>query len=116
MGMAALEGYAAAIEVRSRCYKTGSACILILPQMFDLFSRSLQEEIGDKPINESVARFHIIHIMNGAPDESRHPLWNQSTELDTLSWKTMPDELKKVRVQSICFFILQTCISHDRGT
>ncbi len=38
VGMAALEGYAAAIEVRSRCYKTGSACILILPQMFDLFS------------------------------------------------------------------------------
>jgi hypothetical protein len=66
--------------------------------MFDLFIRSLQDDLGDKPITDAEAQFHIIHVLSSAPDESRHPLWNQSSELDTLSWKTMPDELKKVRM------------------
>jgi hypothetical protein len=41
---------------------------------------------------------HIIHIAYCPPDNSLNPLWNQVTELDTLSWKTMPEELAKVRM------------------
>lgn len=69
--------------------------------MFDLFSKSLQDETGDKPISEADPHFHIIHVLSSSPDESRHPLWNQCSELDTLSWKTMPDELKKVRIHFV---------------
>ncbi|KLO18412.1 hypothetical protein SCHPADRAFT_993633 [Schizopora paradoxa] len=95
LGMAALEGYAATIE------------------MFDLFIRSLQDDLGDKPITDAEAQFHIIHVLSSAPDESRHPLWNQSSELDTLSWKTMPDELKKRDINLNVIFLRQNIVLSD---
>ncbi|KAH8994826.1 hypothetical protein EDB92DRAFT_228064 [Lactarius akahatsu] len=84
LGMAALEGYAAAIE------------------MFD----SLKNGVNQKPLrplslNESrdrpkeVYSYHLWHFAAGQPDNTKNPLWNNSPALDSLTWKTVPAELKK---------------------
>ena len=69
-------------------------------QLFDLFLSSPRTTKEDKsPVAESQTGplCHIIHISACHPDESQHPSWNQTTNLDTLTWKTLPDELRKVR-------------------
>ncbi|KAL5507278.1 hypothetical protein ACEPAH_6734 [Sanghuangporus vaninii] len=79
MGMAALEGYAAALE------------------LFDHFLSSPRSTKEDKSSTEAQTGplCHIIHISACQPDESQYPLWNQTTNLDTLTWKSLPDELRK---------------------
>ncbi|KAH8119381.1 hypothetical protein DFH11DRAFT_1540206 [Phellopilus nigrolimitatus] len=88
MGMAALEGYAAALESDAKL------------EMFDLLFKTQQsgkEVLLDKSSeNQTASLCHIIHISFGKPDEARHPLWNQMSNLDTLSWKSLPDELRKM--------------------
>ena len=100
--MAALDGYAAAIEVLT---------LRDLPhlqrteprQMFD----TLRSGVNQKPLrplslNESrdkpkeVFSYHLWHFAAGQPDDTKQPHWNRSQALDTLTWKTIPIELKKV--------------------
>ena len=66
--------------------------------MFDLFQQSLQVKPTEKPSPERIPQhtFHIFHVAMGQPDTARHPVWNQSSELDTLSWMNLGDEIKKV--------------------
>lgn len=78
--------------------------------MFDLFlssHRSSREVAQDKPPLDGQAGplCHIIHVSAAAPDDVRHPLWNQTSCLDSLSWKTLPEELRKVcaLICSCCF-------------
>ena len=44
--------------------------------------------------------YYIFHICAGLPNEMVHPCHNQSTEFDTLSWRTLPEEMKKVNSAS----------------
>lgn len=38
----------------------------------------------------------MIHIAASPPDSSKHPQWNSSPSLDSLTWELLPAELKKV--------------------
>ncbi|EJD02994.1 uncharacterized protein FOMMEDRAFT_168084 [Fomitiporia mediterranea MF3/22] len=80
--MAALEGYAAALE------------------MFDLFTsshRTSKEGTQDKPSPDGQTGLlcHIIHLSACPHDDAQYPRWNQTSSLDTLTWKALPDELRK---------------------
>ncbi|KAI9450141.1 hypothetical protein BJY52DRAFT_1304125 [Lactarius psammicola] len=84
LGMAALEGYAAAIE------------------MFDILKGGVnQKPLRPLSLNESrdkpkeVFSYHLWHFAAGQPDDAKHPRWNNSPALDSLTWKTIPAELKK---------------------
>ncbi|KAI5123964.1 hypothetical protein M0805_006376 [Coniferiporia weirii] len=81
LGMAALEGYAAALE------------------MFDLFLKPQppkKEATSDKALDiHSLPICHIIHISATQIDKAHFPMWNQTTSLDNLSWKSLPEELRK---------------------
>nr|GAT56072.1 predicted protein [Mycena chlorophos] len=68
MGMAALEGFVAALE------------------MFDQF-RDMQ------PTTPFMS--HIFHFAAGLPDDLEHPQCNTQTALDQVTWGSLPDELKK---------------------
>lgn len=41
---------------------------------------------------------HIFHIAASPADNAENPCWNASMALDKTSWKTLPDELRKVRI------------------
>ncbi|KAH9959667.1 hypothetical protein BC827DRAFT_1384663 [Russula dissimulans] len=91
LGMAALEGYAAAIE------------------MFDLLKnqRPLRPltltESRDKPKEEFSC--HLWHFAAGQPDDAKHPYWNSSPALDGLTWATVPAELKKRDINCSMFLV-----------
>ncbi|KAI0667911.1 hypothetical protein C8Q78DRAFT_303917 [Trametes maxima] len=67
-GMAALEGLVAALE------------------LFDTL-RSSVEVTG--------LTCHVIHIATTPPDPAERPMWNVSPSLDSVTWDTVPAELKK---------------------
>ncbi|CAK5284430.1 unnamed protein product, partial [Mycena citricolor] len=75
-GLAALDGLVAAIE------------------LFDDYARQSQNS----------AAHHIFHVAAVKPDHSTHPQRNRSPELDSLTWGTLPSELKKrhINFSSIC--------------
>ncbi|KAI0059205.1 hypothetical protein BV25DRAFT_1993731 [Artomyces pyxidatus] len=92
LGMAALEGYAAVIE------------------MFDL----LNNDADLKPLrplslnqpSEQDPNSYILHLWHFAaadPDTAERPLWNNSPILDDLSWATVPDELRKRNIHCSMF-------------
>lgn len=68
-GMAALEGLVAAIE------------------LFDILDTS-----DAHPARPHVK--HIFHIAASAPDTSINPQWNDSPSLDSVTWETLPSELR----------------------
>ncbi|TDL23325.1 hypothetical protein BD410DRAFT_897760 [Rickenella mellea] len=79
-GMAVLEGYVAAIE------------------MFDIFTSTRENDHRESAsASQPLPPTHcqIIHVASSSPDLARIPLWNQNSELDNVSWKTLPDELRK---------------------
>ena len=39
---------------------------------------------------------HIIHLAASPPDSAERPMWNVSPLLDSLTWDTLPAELRKV--------------------
>src|ERR1700761_9210202 len=51
-------------------------------------------EPRDRP--KEVFSYHLWHFAAGQPDDAKHPRWNRSPDLDSLTWKTVPTELKKV--------------------
>ncbi|KAI0782306.1 hypothetical protein C8Q75DRAFT_811741 [Abortiporus biennis] len=65
-GMAALEGLVAAIE------------------LFDVLKENMENAVC-----------HIIHIASSTPDSADRPLKNSSPKLDTVSWDSLPTELRK---------------------
>ena len=71
------------------------------PQMFEVFLSQDSDRMAptDKGImQEPISDAHyIIHIASCQPDTSQYPLWNQTSDFDNLSWKTLPEELTKVR-------------------
>ncbi|THH03911.1 hypothetical protein EW145_g5909 [Phellinidium pouzarii] len=78
VGMAALEGYAAALESQS----------------------SAKEANSEKLAESHLAPIcHIIHVSSSRADDARYPLWNQTSSLDNLSWKTLPEELRKTTTE-----------------
>lgn len=76
-GLSALEGMVAAIE------------------LFDILHNSLASA-GPKDSRIHVS--HIIHIAGSPPDSARRPLWNTLSYLDSVSWDTLPVELKKRKI------------------
>jgi hypothetical protein len=73
--------------------------------MFD----DLKNGVGRKPLplrslnlNESRDKHkeefscHLWHFAAGQPDGAKHPYWNSSSTLDSLTWTMIPAELKKV--------------------
>ncbi|KAF5359261.1 hypothetical protein D9756_003233 [Leucocoprinus leucothites] len=70
-GMAALEGFATILD------------------MFDQL-----RNMGPK---DSDCR--VVHIAASPPDSSEHPHWNQSPNLDSLTWENLPFEFKKRNIQ-----------------
>ncbi|KAI9001451.1 hypothetical protein BD414DRAFT_574886 [Trametes punicea] len=73
-GMAALEGLVAAIE------------------LFDSLAHSLDTL---RSSTETAVTCHLIHFACSPPDPAERPLWNVSTALDSVTWETLPFELKK---------------------
>ncbi|KAI0249886.1 hypothetical protein BJV78DRAFT_633652 [Lactifluus subvellereus] len=69
-GMAALDGYAAAIE------------------MFD----KLQTDLDQK---HKEFCYHLWHFAAGRPDDANHAYLNSSSTLYSITWETLPAELKK---------------------
>ena len=71
--------------------------------MFDtLKSGANQKSLRPLNMNESRDRHkeefscHLWHFAAGKPDDAKYPLWNSSPTLDSLTWSTVPAELKKV--------------------
>ncbi|KAF7299401.1 hypothetical protein MIND_00889700 [Mycena indigotica] len=69
MGMAALEGFVAAIE------------------LFDQFT---EDRAKNSPLTS-----HIFHFSAAIPDDVEHPQCNNSPALDYVTWESLPTELKK---------------------
>lgn len=67
-GMAVLEGIVAAIE------------------LFDAFKEAS---------TNITPRCHIVHIAACNPDGAERPLWNTSSTLDSVTWDTLPAEIRK---------------------
>ncbi|KAI0316406.1 hypothetical protein OF83DRAFT_1284144 [Amylostereum chailletii] len=92
-GMAALEGYAATIE------------------MFD----TLKNDTDFRPLRplsmnqekETQKNYacHILHVATSKPDPTRHPVHNNSPALDDLTWDSLPAELKKRNINSSMFLL-----------
>lgn len=76
-GLSALEGMVAAIE------------------LFDILHNSLALT-GQKDGRMHVS--HIIHIAGSPPDSAQRPSWNTLSHLDSVSWDTLPVELKKRKI------------------
>jgi hypothetical protein len=71
--------------------------------MFDVLKSGVnQKPLRPLNLNESRDKHkeefscHLWHFAAGQPDDANCPLWNSSTTLDTLTWTTVPAELKKV--------------------
>ncbi|KAK7042227.1 hypothetical protein R3P38DRAFT_2889249 [Favolaschia claudopus] len=72
MGMAALEGFVAALE------------------LFDILKQSKQvKNLTSPPVS------HIFHVAAGAPDSAERPQCNQFPILDCVTWDSLPSEMKK---------------------
>jgi len=75
--------------------------------MFDILKSGVnQKPLRPLNLNESRDKrkedfsCHLWHFAAGQPDDAKHPLWNSSSTLDTLTWPTVPAELKKVSLLS----------------
>ncbi|TFK66292.1 hypothetical protein BDN72DRAFT_844507 [Pluteus cervinus] len=79
-GMAALEGFVAAIE------------------LFDVLSRAC-----DAPARSDV--FHLFHIAASPPDTTKHPQWNSTPHLDSITWDDLPLELTRRHISLSCIFL-----------
>jgi hypothetical protein len=71
--------------------------------MFDILKSGVnQKPLRPLNLNESRDKqkeefsCHLWHFAAGQPDDAKHPLWNSLPTLDTLTWTTVPAELKKV--------------------
>lgn len=76
-GLSALEGMVAAIE------------------LFDILHNSLAlagPKDGRVPVS------HILHIAGSPPNSAQRPAWNTLPHLDSVSWDTLPLELKKRKI------------------
>ncbi|KAJ7211032.1 hypothetical protein B0H12DRAFT_1329963 [Mycena haematopus] len=71
-GMAALEGFVAALE------------------LFDILRQSAQARASPFP-----PVYHIFHVAAGMPDSAERPQCNQSPILDSVTWESLPSEMKK---------------------
>ncbi|KAJ7037760.1 hypothetical protein C8F04DRAFT_1091448 [Mycena alexandri] len=71
MGMAALEGFVAALE------------------LFDILRQSPPSK------NSPSAVYHIFHVAAAMPDTSERPQCNLSPVLDSVTWDSLPSEMKK---------------------
>ena len=71
--------------------------------MFDYLKSGVNQK-PLRPINLNESRdkhkeefsCHLWHFAAGQPDDAKHPFCNSSTTLDSLTWSTIPAELKKV--------------------
>ncbi|KAJ7920738.1 hypothetical protein B0H13DRAFT_1986044 [Mycena leptocephala] len=72
MGMAALEGFVAALE------------------LFDLLRQSAQAKNLPYP-----PAYHIFHLAAAMPDTAERPQCNLSPILDSVTWDSLPSEMKK---------------------
>lgn len=108
-GMAMLEAFASALEVRP-AYYTPHFVVLNFgfpSQMFDLLDAT--------PGSDSTHILRqIVHVAAYPPDNTRHPAWNVNPDLDHLSWTNLPQELRKVRTS--CAHISLNTRSPDRST
>ncbi|KAJ7163054.1 hypothetical protein C8R46DRAFT_1102303 [Mycena filopes] len=71
MGMAALEGFVAALE------------------LIDILRQSPQGKTTPPPV------YHIFHVAAAMPDSSERPQCNLSPALDSVTWDSLPSEMKK---------------------
>ncbi|THH07742.1 hypothetical protein EW146_g9221 [Bondarzewia mesenterica] len=88
VGMAALEGYAATIE------------------MFDhlLNSEGLNPLHSPTGEDQQTVISYILQVAAGVPDDTRHPSWNEDPSLDSLTWDSVPAEIRKRNIH--CNMIL----------
>lgn len=91
-GLSALEGYAAALEVRSSALVQVTKSSYVT-QLYDYFlaNRTVPKDTGNDGLS-----CHIIHISATKADDLVNPMWNQTSVLDHITWKTLPEELQKV--------------------
>lgn len=59
--------------------------------MFETLNNSEYTRFPDRPAIQ-----HIIHIAASEPDAMVNPVWNDQPSFDSLTWNTLPNELKKV--------------------
>jgi hypothetical protein len=57
--------------------------------MFDEFQRRNKE-------HQEAFSYRLWHFAAEKPDRNMRPIWNASPALASLTWKTLPEELKKV--------------------
>lgn len=57
--------------------------------------RNLNQPAETEPSPREIPSY-FVHFAAGTPDGATHPQWNNSPALDSLSWATLPAELKKV--------------------
>ena len=84
--MAALEGLVATLEVCAMLASLLSYSDHL--QLFDILQTHTQ---GRDNLSS-----HVFHIAAFPPDDSTHPLCNESPALDEVNWETLPLEIKKV--------------------
>lgn len=69
--------------------------------MFDLFLKNhpcSREASPDKGSEMPPPLCHLIHVCATDSDDAKRPLWNAASCLDSLNWKTLPEELRKVSI------------------
>jgi hypothetical protein len=61
--------------------------------------------------NKKLFSYHLWHFAAEKPDGNMHPIWNNSSALDSLTWETLTDELEKVSAPTRLCRISHTYIS-----
>jgi hypothetical protein len=95
VGMAALEGLIAAIEVLS------FAAAL---SMSHLTSRraAIRHPQGLQPLPPNKTYVcHLFHIAASPPDNAERPMWNRDPRMDRVGWDSLPAEFRKVHSSEI---------------
>jgi hypothetical protein len=61
-------------------------------------TKPLQSPTQPRDTQHQIPRLvcHILLVAASAADNAQRPLWNNSPQLDDVTWETLPTELKKV--------------------
>jgi hypothetical protein len=66
-------------------------------EMFDILRGSpIDRCMPERGAGNQRLACHLIHIAACPPDASRHPVWNNNSKFDHVSWESLPKEFTQV--------------------
>lgn len=98
-GLSALEGLVAAIEVCHPSLVIPSS-LHVLHKLFDIlmmYTPNFNHAQTQSPQKDGRSLVpHLLHIAASPPDNAQRPQYNTLPHLDSVSWDSIPAELRKV--------------------